>query len=106
MRAWRFGLSARPTPIRTPNLPQAGAGRVNRASCNRRMAEKDLLDFPRRDVLPAPSNRILGAIDKAKCPVRVADHAVTGVEPQVPPGLDGLVGLAEIAGSERERFVR
>ena len=51
-----------------------------------------------RDVLAAPADRVLEPVDEAEIAVCITDHPVAGVEPAVPPGLDGLFRHAEIAG--------
>ena len=47
------------------------------------MGLERLLDFPRGDVLAAPPNRVLEAVDETEVPVVVADDPVAGVEPAV-----------------------
>ena len=69
------------------------------------MAQQHLLDLVRRDVLAAAADRVLDPVDEAEGAVGVAHHPVAGVEPQVAPGLDGLLGHAEVAAGEGERLV-
>ena len=66
------------------------------------MAQQDLLDLEGGDVLAAPADRVLQPVDELEIAVGLANDAVAGMEPQVPPGLDRLLGRAEIARREGE----
>ena len=70
------------------------------------MTEQDLLDFKGRDVFATAPYCVLDAVNETKRAVSLAHHAITGVKPQVAPGLDGLVGHVEVAIGKGIRFVR
>src|SRR5215216_4032661 len=63
----------------------------DRALGDGRVAEDRLLDLVRADVLATPAQRVLVAVDEVEPAVLVLAQRVTGVEPQVAPGLDGLL---------------
>src|SRR5438034_85926 len=69
------------------------------------VTEEDLFDLMRRDILAAAADRILEAVHKAEVAVLVTDDPVAGVEPEVSPGLDSLLGHSEITGRKCERLV-
>ena len=59
---------------------------------DRGVGVEHLLDLEARDVLAAPADAVLDAVDVVQ-PAGVVEAAgVAGVEPQVPPRLDGLLG--------------
>src|SRR5262249_58716681 len=71
-----------------------------------RMAEQDLLDFERRDILTTAPDGVLEAIDKPKIAIRLAHNPIPCVEPEIAPGFGGFLRSAEISGCEREWIIR
>ncbi len=69
------------------------------------MAEQHLLHLVGRDVLAAPADGVLDPVDEAERAVGLAHHAIAAMEPEVAPGFDGLLGHAEVTGSEGVRLV-
>src|SRR5262249_48361704 len=68
-------------------LGEFGAHRKGRRRLDLGMTQQHLLDLERRDVLAAPANRILQAIDETVVAVRLPDDAIAGVEPEIAPRL-------------------
>ena len=87
-------------------LAELGRQRIDRAGSDRRMLQQHLLDLERRNVLAAPANGVLHAVEKAKASVRLTHDAVAGMEPEVAPSLDRLVRHREIARRDREGLDR
>ena len=65
-----------------------------------------LLDLVGADVLAAPSQGVLVAVDEVEPAVLVAAQRVAGVEPQVAPGLEGLLGHVVVAVAAGPRVHR
>ena len=76
-------------------LTKLGRDRERRGRGHRGVLEHRLLDLPGRDVLAPAADRVLGPVDEPVPPVVVAHDSVAGVEPQVPPRLHGLLGIAQ-----------
>ena len=96
------------TTARTSSSPASwSAGTPMTAhSVTRRVLEDGLLDLVGADVLAAPAERVLVAVDEVEPAVLVAAQRVAGVEPEVPPGLDGLLGHVVVAVAARPRVDR
>src|SRR5581483_4381093 len=60
------------------------------------------LDLPRGDVLAAAPDAVLHPVDEEQEAVLVDPAAVARVEPEVPPGLDRVIGALVVAAEERE----
>src|SRR5262249_49366761 len=71
-----------------------------------RMAEQDLLDFERRDILTTAPDGVLEAIDKPKIAAGLANNSIPCVEPEIAPRFGGFLRSAEISGCEREWIIR
>ena len=67
------------------------------------MLAHERLDLERRDVLAAPADRVLHAVDEVVVAVLVVAEAVAGVEPAVAPRRRGLLGHAVVAGVHHPR---
>ena len=78
-------------------LGELGDGTATAADSATGMPAHERLDLERRDVLAAPADRVLHAVDEVVVAVLVVSEAVAGVEPAVAPGPCGLLGHAVVA---------
>ena len=72
---------------------------------NAGMGGQNLLDLVGGDVLAPSPDRVLHAVEEAVIAVPGADQPVTGMQPQIAPGLDRLFRHPEIAERHGERFI-
>src|ERR1700683_1215049 len=63
---------------------------------DRGMRQERPLDLPRRDVLPAPADRVPETINEVQPALIVEVSPVAGVEPQVTPGPHRGRGVVEV----------
>ena len=70
----------------------------NTAGCRFRTVSTSV----RSEILAAAPDDVLLPVDEVVVSIRVAGDVVTGVEPEVAPSFDGLVGLADVAREHRE----
>jgi hypothetical protein len=68
-----------------------------------RMRADHFLDLEEREVLAAPADAILVAVDEVEEAVLAPAHHVAGMETEIAPGGHGLLRSAVIAGHYRER---
>src|SRR5262245_50130921 len=71
-----------------------------------RVAEQDLLDFEGGDILATTPDGVFEAIDEPKIAIRLANHPIACVEPEIAPRFGGLLWSTEISGREGEWIIR
>ena len=58
-----------------------------------RRGVQDALELPRRDVLALAADPVLAAVEEVQEAVRVEESEVAGVEPEIPPAANRLLGV-------------